>query len=143
MSWCIYIYSDIFLSLVIINWKLAFLTQLLELIMPIRQFKIIGNVFGNWIFVLIAITHLWFRVCRRASSCGIWCTCSICMRGVSSGRSGPSGPSVWSLIWVSTLSSVRRRRVVAVVWVAWASTTIGFSFGRNSWIKVSGWGVLL
>jgi hypothetical protein len=35
-----------------------FLTQLLQLIIPIAQFKIIGNVFGNLIFVLIAITHL-------------------------------------------------------------------------------------
>ena len=27
--------------------------------------KIIGNVFGNWIFVLIAITHLFSRPCQR------------------------------------------------------------------------------
>ncbi len=48
-----------FFVLVISNWKLSFLTQLLQSIIPIAQFKIIGNVFGNWIFVLIAITHLW------------------------------------------------------------------------------------
>ena len=35
-----------------------FLTQLLQFIMPITQFKIIGNVFTNLIF-LVAITHLW------------------------------------------------------------------------------------
>ena len=29
------------------------------MIIPITPFKIIVNVFGNWIFVLIAITHLW------------------------------------------------------------------------------------
>ncbi len=39
--------------------KIGFLTQLLQLITPITQFKIIGNVFGNWIFVWAAITHLW------------------------------------------------------------------------------------
>ncbi len=32
------------------SWKLALLAQLLQLIMLITQFKIIGNVFGNWIF---------------------------------------------------------------------------------------------
>ncbi len=37
-----------------------FLTQLLQLIIPITQLKIIGNVFGNRIFVLIAITYLCF-----------------------------------------------------------------------------------
>ena len=47
------------------SWKLAFLAQLLLLIMPITQFKIIGNVFDNWIFVLIAITHLWTRAISR------------------------------------------------------------------------------
>ena len=44
------------------SWKLAFLTQLLQLIMPITQLKIIVYVFGYWIFVLIAITHLWTEV---------------------------------------------------------------------------------
>ena len=44
---------------------MAFLTQLLQSIIPVTQFKIISNVFGNWIYVPIAITHLWTRAMAR------------------------------------------------------------------------------
>ena len=36
--------------------------------MPITQFKTIGNVFGNWIFVSIAITHLCCLVMARLAT---------------------------------------------------------------------------
>ena len=40
---------------------MAFLTQL-WLQIPIMQYYKFGNVFGNWIIFLIAITHLWMSV---------------------------------------------------------------------------------
>ncbi len=53
----IHIFIATFFVLVIENCLL--LSQLLQSTIPVTQFKIISNVFGNWIFVSIAFTHLW------------------------------------------------------------------------------------
>ena len=53
------------------------------MIIPVTQFKIISNVFANWIFVLIAITHLCSVTTTVATVTGIRCA----------SKSSPSGAS--------------------------------------------------
>ena len=84
--------------MVISNWNLAFLTQSLQLIIPITQVKIIASVFGNWIFVSLAITHLCSTAIARShssSSCH-WCRHRHChCHFICSSSSRCHRPSEW------------------------------------------------